>query len=484
MIVMRKRIHVEVLVMLVIVCVGCMNQDQQPEIPTEKPPEQPPEDQPTATHYKIRVKPSLEDHKIIAEAEVTVRVPANLSELTFCLGGDLKISEITEETGAPLSFGGYGGIIHVNIPPLSQSIQKRLTFDYEAFIYTRRDGFTEDYVGEEACWVKSESGWYPTLIVNPDAGCYIWERIHWEDATLIMEVPESWTVICAGELTSQSEVGGMRTWVFEAEDVHGLDFAAGEFEVTAQPWDEKEITCYLTRHTEHAQKYIDISRQILEFYSEKFGEYPFSQFSLVELPEEAGIKGKPYVGGRPGYVMMDLSSFDREEKEFVRELSWAVAYEWWAHTVAADDLESYILHLCFSDYASLLFMRELYGEDIFCEYLVEFRQEIETTFAAYGSKSIKDYGRFRVSDVIDNAVRLKAVLMLHCLKEEVGDDTFFEVLTGFIEQNKKSHVSVDDLLNAFEEISGQDVSMFFEKYYYSSDIPPVEECKVAHLVPW
>ena len=68
---------------------------------------------------------------------------------------------------------------------------------------------------------------------------------------------------------------------------------------------------------------------------------------------------------------------------------------------------------------------------------------------------------------------IKTYLMIHALKEEVGGEAFFEALRAFISAHRGESVTMEYFKEEFEQLSGKDLDMFFEQYYYGTDIPDV-----------
>jgi len=462
----KKRSQIMVFLLFLLLCTGCMNQErEEPETA----------DRATITHYALHVLPSLEDHTLSVKADVTVEIPEGHTLVTFFFDPGLYISQITDEVGNTLKFYRESNLVNVEIQSLAP--QKILTFNYKGVVYRRFGGQTVAYVGQEGCWV-TQYYWYPTIAVFTEEGqqiYYPWDSRNWAGATFSIEVPESWTVITSGELISQKFHEAKTTWTFETKDpLPSVDFAAGEYYVTTQWQNGKEIMCCLSQHKDNAQEYMDLIMQIFTFYSEKFGDYPFESFSVVELPETYGLdESKPW-------FITASSVFDKSEKECAGIVSEMIALQWWGFSVTGSDAPSfYTLRGCFPHYASLLFMREFYGEDISCQMLTALRSEVEKTFTQRGPESMVSI--WNLSRAGRNAVVAKTVLMMQALKEEVGEDTFFEALKEIGQEYRCESITMDSIQETFETVSETDLSPFFDSYYYGTDIPPSTECGMELL---
>jgi hypothetical protein len=442
---------------------------------------------PVVQYYTIYVSPSLQDHTMSVSADVMLQIPEAAEKIELCLNPEFSISSITDEQQNELTYEREYDVVTVALPP--SSTIKTLTFQYEGQVYRRITEVTWDYIGEEGCWVRAEYNWYPVIPKAAEMGCHFWEYwynnywtgatltefwnywhpSYWAGATISVDVPESWSVISTGTLTTETVHHSTQTktctWQ-EPQAVPGLTFVAGEYSIIR----DTDITVYLIDSV-HAQKCCDLTRKILDFYTEKFGEYPFEQLSIVELPRTDG-----YCQGKPSLIMLDSATLAQDEKTIAHAFGQAIACQWFGNTVSGYDTPSLIsLEVCLSNYASLLFIQKEYGQEAFCSYLTSYRSEIEETFAEYGGASLTDEsafirGRGRGQR---NAVVLKTVLMFHALHEKVGDEHFFEALQNILADYRGKSITMVHLQEEFEQTTGESLDTFFQQYYYSIDIPDI-----------
>ena len=65
-------------------------------------------------------------------------------------------------------------------------------------------------------------------------------------------------------------------------------------------------------------------------------------------------------------------------------------------------------------------------------------------------------------------------LVLHALHQEPGDDIFFDIARTYTEHYHFSVASTDDFIALTEEVSGQDLSTFFDSWLYSQELPALK----------
>jgi hypothetical protein len=56
---------------------------------------------------------------------------------------------------------------------------------------------------------------------------------------------------------------------------------------------------------------------------------------------------------------------------------------------------------------------------------------------------------------------------------EVGDEVFFDILRTYYDRFKGSNVRTSDFIAVAEEVSGQDLDVFFDNWLYSEEIAPM-----------
>jgi aminopeptidase N len=66
-------------------------------------------------------------------------------------------------------------------------------------------------------------------------------------------------------------------------------------------------------------------------------------------------------------------------------------------------------------------------------------------------------------------VYTKAALFFHALRQEIGDEAFFEALQNYYQAEKYGIALPDDLLTAFEQASGRPLEPFYKEWLYAPE---------------
>ena len=60
---------------------------------------------------------------------------------------------------------------------------------------------------------------------------------------------------------------------------------------------------------------------------------------------------------------------------------------------------------------------------------------------------------------------------LQALREQIGDDAFFELLQRWVDEHSGGAASTDDLVELAEEVSGEQLDEFFDSWLYDPISP-------------
>ena len=66
---------------------------------------------------------------------------------------------------------------------------------------------------------------------------------------------------------------------------------------------------------------------------------------------------------------------------------------------------------------------------------------------------------------------MRGALVLHALRQEVGDDLFFQILRQFYSDNAYGLVTSEDFIALAETVSERDLDDFFAAWLYGDTLP-------------
>ena len=74
-------------------------------------------------------------------------------------------------------------------------------------------------------------------------------------------------------------------------------------------------------------------------------------------------------------------------------------------------------------------------------------------------------------EVFDTHTYEKGGRILHMLRNMIGDDAFFKSLQLYLTKYKFGNTEVSQLRKAFEDVTGRDLSIFFNQWYFGNGHP-------------
>ncbi len=261
-----------------------------------------------------------------------------------------------------------------------------------------------------------------------------------------------------------SKQGAQRLFVFAFP--HPLEHltltASNQFIHTSEEHNEVQIeTYFFQKDKDLAKTYRDYTKTYLDMYTQRLGTYPFKRFAIV-------MHKRPTGWALPTYTLLG-QRVARLPFIVKTSLGHELLHEWFGHQVWIDYesgnwAEGLVNYLADQHYAHLR------GEG------AQFRQQILLNYAAY----VDDAHAMPVVDFrarhnkLESAVGYgKVAMIFHQLQQRLGEETFTLALREFLKNNAFRAASWTDIQTAFETISQEDLSAFFEQWLQRKDIPQI-----------
>lgn len=195
---------------------------------------------------------------------------------------------------------------------------------------------------------------------------------------------------------------------------------------------------------------IDFSKQVqvIEYFSQTFGEYPFlkEKYGIAEFLWQLGAMENQTITGVSSNIIGGKFFF---EDILIHEL----AHQWWGNAVGPKFWNDIWLNEGFSTYSEALYYEAQSGK----------KALQSTMMSKYSSKfsgTLADPGEF----LFTRTVYDKGAWVLHMLRWQVGDSSFFKILRTYYDSYKYSNASTEDFKNICEKIYGSNLDKFFEQW--------------------
>ena len=198
------------------------------------------------------------------------------------------------------------------------------------------------------------------------------------------------------------------------------------------------------------------------FYVKLFG--PLAGNEIHIAASSAGMGGHGAMLG----VFLDATAFQEKRPEgelsesnfFDEVAAHELAHSWWGISVSSYGRGTKFLREAFCNFATFHLAREAFGLDKFAE-----------NRAILFYRGLAKNRLFNPTSDNANLAYTKGALVLELLREEMGNEIFFRILSAFASRYKDSFVTFTDFLSFCNEISQRDWMPFFDQWCYGEGYP-------------
>lgn len=318
-------------------------------------------------------------------------------------------------------------------------------------------------------WTQGEtehnSKWFPTIDKPNERFTQVFK----------LTIPDSMISISNGELVKQENLGnGMRKDHWEMKLPHAPYLAAiaiGNFGKVEASWEDVPLGYYVEKGYEKgAIEVFKNTPEMVGFFSNLLGvKYPWPKYDQIVV--------RDFVSGAmenttASIFMEELKLNEREaiDSEWDYIIAHELFHQWFGDYVTSESWSNLTLNEAFANYSEFLWNEYKYGPD---EAKLKLVTETETYFQESESKQV-DLIRFSYGDsedMFDAHSYSKGGVILHMLREYLGDEIFFEGLKLYLKTNALQSVEVHDLRLSFEKVGGEDLNWFFNQWFLDKGHP-------------
>ena len=224
-----------------------------------------------------------------------------------------------------------------------------------------------------------------------------------------------------------------------------------------------------------AQKALEYAVSAMEFYTEKFGTYPYSVFNIVET--HIGWLGNEFSNMIFIYSRgFNLPDILYRHLDFL--ISHEMAHQWWYLQVGSDQFSQTWLDEAFASYANTLYLESKYGKDN--NYLAlpkwalflpntSFR-EARVQRYLYAAKNKTDetilipINEFRRPENVFILPYDKGMWILDMLRYITGEETFQKIMDAYLSNFRYKTADTEDFIRICENVSGKNLKWFFNQW--------------------
>lgn len=279
-----------------------------------------------------------------------------------------------------------------------------------------------------------------------------------------LTAPTNLILATTGEVVKTQESNGEKIYRIKAEGVRDFAFVLSEdFKVVSKSVDGVDVNYYYF-DDENFEKNLETSVKSLSLFNELFGEYPYKVLNVVQANFVHG--GMEY----PNLVY--ISDEVENELDYTNVIIHEIAHQWWYGVVGNNEYTEAWLDEGLTEYSVMLFYEnnEDYGVDVkelvksstnnyalFVELYTKVLGEVNTSM----NRSLNEFDT--EPEYVYN-VYIKGMLFFDNLREIIGDKDFFKGLKEYYAKNAFTNVTSQNLLMAFEKVSGKNLEGLFDSW--------------------
>ncbi|MFI8828094.1 M1 family metallopeptidase [Streptomyces sp. NPDC053431] len=408
------------------------------------------------SHYALTLSYDPATGRLDGRAEITAKATQDLSAFNLDFVG-LTVRGATVD-GRPAAVNRAGN--ELTLRPraeIEDGAEFRATVTY--------DGVPQkitDSDGSEEGWLKTADG---ALALGEPTGSTAWfpGNHHPSDKAtydIAVTVPAGVKAFSNGVLSSEKKTAdgrGTSVWhVAEPMASYLATLAIGRFDTTTTTALGGKVPVVTAVDPVVAAGAAALRARIpelLEWETENFGPYPFAAAgAIVERDGDAGYALETQT--RP---VFPGSSFDTST--LVHEM----AHQWYGDSVSPATWKDMWLNESFATYAEWL-----YAEDF--EHTPA-QKSFEKAFANDAAWAFPPAEPPKAEDLFGTPVYQRGAMVLHRIRQEVGDDTFYEILAGWPAEHRHGNATTKDFTEYVESVAGRDLSGLWDVWLYGDGKP-------------
>jgi aminopeptidase N len=439
----------------------------------------------------FKVDPSLK--RVDGDASLTFRALRPLERLVVDLDRNYAIESVSVD-GRALPAGAWRnpeGRMTVDLPaPLAKGASTTLRIVYGGHPRTAvRAPWDGGFV-----WATAPTGepWIGSAVQGE--GCdLLWPCIdHPMGEPLLVDeaftVPAPLVAPGNGVFVGMEEHDGWRTyrWRAKSPDTYAIVVNAGPYELLSADYESRygntiPLRFWHLRGNEAKAKQLFAEFPLmLEFFEGFIGPYPFAD-------EKMGVVETPYLGMEHQTVNAYGNGYKLDEFGYDWLLQHEFAHEWFGNQVTNVDWDDMWLHEGFGTYMQPLYGQYLHGDMAYFAMLHTERMSLRNKYPVVSGHSQDEHEVYDAEHGPGNDIYYKGSLMLHTLRQLIGDKDFFASIRSLVYGRpdpkpgnfRPRYSSTRDYVAIVDRITGRKLDWFFDVYLRDAALPRLDEQRVG-----
>jgi aminopeptidase N len=406
-------------------------------------------------HYAAHVEPDITGGTVRGTVAVSVVAGADGLRTITLDRGVLQIDAVRQDDDE-LTFTTPPGQVEIRLrDPAAANERRRIQIDYHG---APRYGLELVPDRSQAYTIFSTSQWMPAVDA-PAARATL-------DLTVV--VPAGLVVVANGEAGAVSTLDDDReSHGFElatAAPSYTFGFAAGPFHEVDEEHGGVTLRYLADGFDDDALRRVFADTPaMLDFFVDRAGvPYAADTYTQALVVDTVG---------------QEMTGFSLMSEEYGRRMladpaasslgAHEMAHQWWGNMVTCVDWRHFWLNEGFATFMAAAWMEQRFGRERYLAEVDAMRQRYERVRDEGNDKPLvfPDWNRPTSAD--RTLVYQKGAYVLHLLREQLGDDAFWDGVRHYTRTHFGQSVTTADFQEAMEQSSGRDLSAFFDEWVYA-----------------
>lgn len=207
-------------------------------------------------------------------------------------------------------------------------------------------------------------------------------------------------------------------------------------------------------------------------------EFPFNKYdqTIVDNFEFGGMENITATTYADKEIF--LAKFPQYRGFALDLVSHELAHSWFGNLVTCRNWAELWLNEGFATYMEAVYRGKMYGKNAYAAKIKE-----DANIYLYGDAAADNtkHGLFnRTATDLDKLFKYPSItynkgsLVIHLLREQIGDEAFWKAVNIYLNRHKFSNVETSDLKKIMEEVSGKNLDQFFKQWIYGVGHPKLE----------
>lgn len=379
---------------------------------------------------------------------------------------------LVDNEGVNFNIEGEGDtILKIDLEePLKPKEKVEIKIEYTGVLPPAEDRFG---YGEKT---YNFGNWYPIACVYDEKG---WNKDPYysigdpfysdiSNYDITITTPKDMILASSGNILSEENKNGKKVWNIEGRLIR--DFAwvcSKDFIVENREVDGTLIKIYFLENIPRLNKEVcDMAEKSIKTFNNKFGQYPYGQYSVVMNSFPSGMEYPGLVYISENYCTMATKGF--LEIIIVHE----TAHQWWYGVVGNDQIAEGWLDESLATYSEVIYIGENYGEEQREDYydvMVVESYERGKEFLGNDERILKPLSEFNDWSDYGSLAYSKGAMFINSIKEDFGEEIIYDILNKYYKEYKFLNATTEDFLKVCEEVTGESFEDRADKWLYGGN---------------